>query len=167
MNIDHLSITNLLVAFLILLFIIKRQLSVHVINFKIKLYCILVIIGLVQFSKITNLNIGTGFFLYLALSLLTIVVSGVLRAFSSHIFLNSDGVIVRKGTYVTLLLWILTIGAKYSFASLWQYSSLSILITLALSLMVQRGTIWLLASKKFPDNIPITRQFLLDKKSKK
>lgn len=164
MNIDHLSITNILFSLLILSFIIKRQLSVRVINFKLKFYIILIVIGLAQFTKIHNLHIGQSFYLFLVLSFATIVVSGVLRAFSSKIYLNTNGVIVRQGTYLTLLLWILTIVAKYSFNGLWQYSSLSLLITLGLSLIVQRGTTWMLASKKFPDNIAITRQFLTDKK---
>ena len=166
MNIDHLTISNILIALIILVFIVKRQLAIHVINFKIKLYIILIVVGLSQFTKIHNLDINSNFYLFVTLSLLTVVISGILRAFSSRIFLNTEGVIVRQGTYLTLLLLLLTIAAKYSFSSLWQYSSLSILVTLGLSLMVQRGTTWLLASTKFPENITITKQFLIDAKRK-
>ena len=153
MNIDHLTISNILIALIILVFIVKRQLAIHVINFKIKLYIILIVVGLSQFTKIHNLDINSNFYLFVTLSLLTVVISGILRAFSSRIFLNTEGV-------------LLTIAAKYSFSSLWQYSSLSILVTLGLSLMVQRGTTWLLASTKFPENITITKQFLIDAKRK-
>lgn len=72
----------------------------------------MIIFGLYETFKIKPLDINSNFYLFLLLSSLLVIIFGILRAYTTHFWINDDGLIMRQGNYVTLILWITAIVCR-------------------------------------------------------
>ncbi|GAK31498.1 hypothetical protein WOSG25_100640 [Weissella oryzae SG25] len=159
MNLNNVSLANLFLGLLFLLWMVRRQLTAQILTFKSRTFIIIMIIGVYEFLQVKHLTFNQGFYWFFALSLVNVIVFGFLRALSTHFWINDDGLIMRQGNWITLVLWILTVTAHLGIDRLWTSSGTTALIYLGATLFVQRGVTWHLASNKYPELIENNRQF--------
>ncbi|WP_336255960.1 hypothetical protein [Lactococcus lactis] len=81
------------------------------------------------------------------------VLFGWLRAVSTHVYLGTKGNVVRKGSLLTLALWVIYIIIRGSISYFIKDSENFMLFSLGLSLLVQREIIWKIAQEKFSSQI--------------
>ncbi len=60
---------------------------------------------------------------------------------------------MREGNWLTIVWWIIGIGMHAAVDMLWTKSSVTLLLYLGLTLLIQRGLVWYRASSKYPTEI--------------
>jgi hypothetical protein len=106
------SLTNLLIGLAVLGWILYRQLQARPAKTDMRLPLILAVIGIIQLTRFLH---GTGqhhtglVFIALAGSLLIAVVLGAVRAATTRVWMH-NGQMWRQGSWLTALLWIVSIG---------------------------------------------------------
>ncbi|MDT2741496.1 hypothetical protein [Lactococcus garvieae] len=84
------------------------------------------------------------------------VLFGWLRAVSTRVYLGTKGniqLVVRKGSLLTLALWVIYIIIRGSISYFIKDSENFMLFSLGLSLLVQREIIWKIAQEQFSSQI--------------
>ena len=76
-----------------------------------------------------------------------------MRAYTYHIWVNDQALVVRKGNVYTLVFWIVGIGTHLLIDLVWSGSAVTLLLYLGMTLFVQRGGLWLRARNKYPSEI--------------
>ncbi|RRK10416.1 hypothetical protein D1831_07610 [Lactiplantibacillus garii] len=151
---QNLNLTNLIFAAFVLVWIVRRQLAPKVIRFKGKVYVVIILVGLLTISDAftkQHLTIQPGqAVLFGGASLLSAVVFGGLRAWSYRFWVNDDGLVMRQGNWLTLTFWIISITGHLLADRLWTGSSVTITLYLGLTLLIQRGGVWWLAHRAYP-----------------
>lgn len=154
---ENLTFTNLVLGGWLLITVIRRQIAPRVIRFKANFYILIVLLGIAsvgdaftkqhfQITPVQGLIFGL-------LSLVSAIGFALLRAWSYHFWVNEDGMVMRQGSWVTILWWILGIGVHLGVDQLWTGSSVTLLLYLGITLAVQRGWVWWLASRIYPNEI--------------
>lgn len=158
----NLSFTNLVLGAWLLIVVIRRQLAPRVIRFKANFYLLIVLLGAASigdaFTK-QHLQISPGqAVIFGGLSLVSAVVFALLRAWTYHFWVNDAGLVMRQGSWVTILWWVIGIAVHLGVDRLWTGSSVTLLLYLGVTLAVQRGWVWWLARRAYPTEIEANRQ---------
>jgi len=153
----NLSFTNLVLGAWLLIVVIRRQIAPRVIRFKANFYLLIILLGMASigdaFTK-QHLHITpVQAVIFGVLSLVSAIVFALLRAWTYHLWVNEDGLVMRQGSWLTILWWVLGIGAHLGVDRLWTGSSASLLLYLGVTLAVQRGWVWWLARRAYPTEI--------------
>ena len=146
------TLTNILIAIIIIGFILSRQLRERPVR-EDKGYTtviILMAIGVVQVAQVAEktADIPLGAYGVLAVSLLVGAGFGMWRAVKTHLW-RDHGTLVRQGNWITVVLWIvgmgLHIGSDVVLERISPHAatlgSSSIVLYIAISLVVQRYVI--------------------------
>jgi hypothetical protein len=101
---------NMLIAAAVLILILVRQLRTQPLRGRSRLALILAVVGVVQTSEfIGEHSLDLSDVSWLALSLAIGVALAVVRSYTVKIWV-ADGVLLRRGTWVTALLWIVAVA---------------------------------------------------------
>lgn len=154
---QNLDLTNLVLGAWLLFVVIKRQLAPKVIRFKMEFFVLVILLGAASigdaFTK-QHLQITTQqAVIFGALSLVSAVAFAALRAWSYRFWVNDDGLVMRQGNWLTLVWWVVSIAGHLGVDRLWTGSSATLLLYLGVTLLVQRGCVWWLASRQFPSEM--------------
>jgi hypothetical protein len=101
---------NLLIAAAVLVFILYRQLRTQPLRGRSRLALILAVVGVAQtYQFVEKHSLTVSDLSWLALSLVVGVALAVVRSYTVKIWL-ADGVLLRRGTWLTALLWIVAVA---------------------------------------------------------
>lgn len=151
------SIFNLVIGAYGLLIIIRRQLTPQIVHLRIKMLMLLVLLGISSIStaiakqpiQVISLRLIT----FGTLSLTGAILFGVLRARTYKFWIDSSGFVIREGSWLTLMWWIIGISTHLTIDQLWNDSSTTLLLYIGVTLCVQRGYVWRLATRAYPNEI--------------
>ena len=113
------NLTNLIISVLVLVLFLSRQLVARRLSESYRLPLILAVIGIVQFATFLGghpRNDG-GIAAAVAGSLVIAAVSGAIRAPTVRVWRES-GQLLRKGTWLTAVLWVLSLAAHFGYDDL-------------------------------------------------
>jgi hypothetical protein len=80
---------------------------------------------------------------------------------------NQAGLVMRQGNWLTILWLLLGISIHILVDHLWNGSSDTILAYLGLTLLIQRGLVWLRAKAKFPEATQKTALYAQTRKARR
>jgi len=154
---QNLDLTNLVLGAWLLVVVIRRQLAPKVVRFKMTFFLLVVLLGAASVGDAFNkqhLQItAQQAVLFGVLSLVSAVAFALLRAWSYRFWVNADGYVMRQGNWLTLVWWIVGIGIHLGVDRLWTGSSVTLMLYLGVTLLVQRGYVWWRASRQYPAEI--------------
>ncbi|AEV94717.1 hypothetical protein [Pediococcus claussenii] len=162
MNWQNIDYTNLLVTLFILIIIIRRQLQIKVIKFRMRTYIILIGIGAYETLMAIQskfLNLPTNFWIFLVGMVIGAILFGFLRVLSYHLWVDNRGLVMRQGNWLTVTLWIVGIVFHLILDRIWKGSNVTLLIYIGISLWAQRGFVWQKATHLFPEAMPATTAY--------
>ncbi|WP_048705401.1 hypothetical protein [Companilactobacillus ginsenosidimutans] len=152
-----LSLTNLVLVGWLLWIVVRRQLEARVIRFKGNFFVLVILLGIASigdaYSKQTIKISTQTAFVFGTLSLISAVLFGLLRALTYRFWVNNDGLVMREGNWLTLVLWLTSIIVHLGIDQLWTGSNVTLLLYFGLTLGVQRGWVWYRAQRQFPNEI--------------
>ena len=110
---------SLVIGLAVLALVLYRQLATRRLSENYRLSLILLIIGAVQFGSFLKGHPGNpgGIVAAVAGSLVLAAAFGVARAITVRVWRQGD-VLLRKGTWVTAVLWIVAVAAHYGYDDL-------------------------------------------------
>ena len=113
------DVVSLVVGLAVLAWVLVRQLSPRRLSESYRLSLILAIIGAVQFADFLKGHPGNpgGITAAVAGSLVLAAVFGVARAITVRVW-RQGGQLLRKGTWITAILWIIAVAAHYGYDDL-------------------------------------------------
>jgi hypothetical protein len=113
------NVISLIIGLAVLALVLYRQLAVRRLSESYRLSVILVIIGAVQFGQFLKGHPGNpgGVTAAVAGSLVLAAVFGVGRAVTVKVW-RQGGVLLRQGTWITAVLWIVAVAAHYGYDDL-------------------------------------------------
>ena len=113
------NLTNLVVGILVLALFLYRQLVTRRLSENYRLSVILAIIGIVEFANFLNghPNDDSGIVAAVVGSLVIAAVFGAVRALTVRVW-RENGQLLRKGTWLTAVLWILSLAAHLGYDDL-------------------------------------------------
>ena len=113
------NLTNLIVGVLVLALVLYRQLATRRLSENYRLSIILAIIGIVEFVNFLNghPNDDGGIATAVIGSLVIAAAFGVARALTVQVW-RENGQLLRKGTWLTGVLWILSLAAHLGYDDL-------------------------------------------------
>lgn len=146
---------QIILIFAVVLLVLYRQLSEQEVTHKTKSYLLIMLIGLYfVYQQSSHMNWNSSLLLAVVFGDIAIpVFFGWLRAVSTHVYLGTKGNVVRKGSLLTLALWVIYIIIRGSISYFIKDSENFMLFSLGLSLLVQREIIWKIAQEKFSSQI--------------
>jgi hypothetical protein len=143
--------TNILIALAVVILLVARQLRPRPARetSAARFVLILAVIGFAETaSTVKGHSLGAGTLLLLAGGLLIGAGFGAVRAVSMRVWREADGVAWRQGSWLTGILWIVSLAAHLGIdlvvdgtTSIKGFSSATILIYLAVTLGVQREVV--------------------------
>lgn len=108
---DTQSLITLLISAVILGWLLVKQLSVRPLKERSILWVVLILIGLVQTANfMSTVSLGVADVALLLLSIVIGVALAAARAFTTAFWRGEDGLLYRKGNWLTAVLWIVGIG---------------------------------------------------------
>ncbi|MYV05909.1 hypothetical protein [Furfurilactobacillus milii] len=141
-------------ALFVLYAVLKRQLSPHRIQLNLTFYLFLILFGAASVSDAITHNyliVTADAGLFVLGSLISAVLFGYLRTLSYRLWIDKTGTVMRQGNWETIVLWIVGLFI-HSLASLsWHGSNATILLYLGITLLVQRGLVWIRAKRQYPE----------------
>ena len=152
------DVVSLVVGLAVLAWVLVRQLSTRRLSESYRLSIILAVIGAVQFVDFLKGHPGNpgGITAAVAGSLVLAAVFGVARAITVRVW-RQGGLLMRKGTWITAVLWIVAVAAHYGYDDLVaghvagqngsSVGNATVLLYLVVSLVVQRVVITTRAAK--------------------
>lgn len=153
---QNLSYTNIVLALLILYVVIKRQLEPRTVKFKPEFFIVVILFGIASIGDAVNkqhLDLAQNkIIIFGILSLISAAVFAALRALSYKFWLD-DKLVMREGNWLTIVWWVIGIGMHVAVDRIWTGSSVTLLLYLGVTLLIQRGMVWYRASSKFPQEI--------------
>ena len=113
------DVASLVIGLAVLAWVLVRQLSVRRLSESYRLSIILAVIGAVQFVDFLKGHPGNpgGIVAAVAGSLVLAAVFGVARAITVRVW-RQGGLLMRKGTWITAILWIVAVAAHYGYDDL-------------------------------------------------
>jgi hypothetical protein len=143
------DVVSLVIGLAVLALVLTRQLMTRRLAESYRLSVILLVIGAVQFADFLKGHPGDpgGIVAAVAGSLVLAALFGVARALTVQVW-RQDGLLLRKGTWLTGVLWIVAVAAHYGYDDLVaghltgkngsNVGNATILLYLVISLTVQR-----------------------------
>jgi hypothetical protein len=152
MPVSSANVANLVIGVAVLALLISRQLSTRRLRESYRLSLILGVIGVVQFASFLRGHPRDDGSIVAAVagSLVIAAVLGVARAVTVRVWRGEDGQLLRKGTWLTAVLWVVALAAHLGYDYLVAGSATAagktggnvgdatILLYLVVSLTVQR-----------------------------
>jgi hypothetical protein len=140
------TLTSLVIGVAVLALLVVRQLSVRRLNESYRLTLIIAIIGVVEFVSFLNAHHGHRTEVIEAVlgSLAIAAVTGAMRAPTVKIWRDDSGQLLRQGTWLTAVLWVVSVAAHLGYDALVGGKTLgdvgdaTILLYLAVTLVIQR-----------------------------
>jgi len=130
-----------LIYLAVIIWVLYRQIVPREVKEKLTLYVLLIVAGAyIFFSAIRSgqMIMDERAIGIIALSLIVFTIGlGVLRGLSCRLWIK-DGSKMRRGTVLTFIFWLITMGAHFYLGSLVKGSSATILLSLGLSLCIQQ-----------------------------
>ena len=113
------DVTSLVIGLAVLALVLSRQLMVRRLTESYRLSVILGVIGVVQFVAFLNGHSGNVGRIGVAVlgSLVLAAVFGVARALTVRVW-RQDSQLMRQGTWLTAVLWIVAVAAHYGYDDL-------------------------------------------------
>ncbi len=113
------GVTSLVIGLAVLALLLSRQLMVRRLTESYRLSVILLVIGVVEFANFLKGHPGNpaGITAAVAGSLVLAGAFGVARSTTVRVW-RQDGQLMRKGTWITAVLWILAVAAHYGYDAL-------------------------------------------------
>src|SRR5579862_9183880 len=113
------GVISLVIGLAVLALVLARQLATRRLSENYRLSLILAVIGVVQFVDFLKGHPGNpgGITAAVAGSLVLAAGFGVARALTVQVW-RQDGRLLRKGTWITALLWIIAVAAHYGYDDL-------------------------------------------------
>jgi hypothetical protein len=106
---------NLLIGLAVLALLVYRQLQVRPVRANFRLPLILAVIGVIQLSQFLKNDHHTGtVFAALAGSLVLAAITGAIRAMTVRVWIQA-GQALRQGTWITVVLWVVSLGAHLGY----------------------------------------------------
>lgn len=152
--------TNIAIGVLVLAFVLYRQLTTRRLQENYRLPLILAIIGIVTFAAFLkgHPHDDGGIAAAVAGSLVIAAVAGAVRALTVRVW-RQDGVLLRRGTWVTAVLWVISFAAHLGYDYLIAGNVVSgkngsnvgdatVLLYLVVTLTVQRYLLMLRAARQ-------------------
>ncbi|HEY6494111.1 MAG TPA: hypothetical protein VIZ43_12605 [Trebonia sp.] len=114
------NLTNLVIGIAVLALLLSRQLVTRRLSENYRFSLILAIIGIVEFATFlkSHPNDDGGIAEAVVGSLVIAAVFGAVRALTVQVWRGPDGQLLRKGTWVTALLWIISLAAHLGYDDL-------------------------------------------------
>ena len=114
------NLTNLIIGVAVLALLLSRQLVTRRLSESYRLSVILAIIGIVEFVEFLNGHPTDkgGIAVAVIGSLVIALVAGAVRAPTVRVWRGPDGQLLRKGTWLTLVLWIVSLAAHLGYDDL-------------------------------------------------
>ncbi|WP_125715268.1 hypothetical protein [Companilactobacillus kedongensis] len=154
---QNLSYTNIVLALLILYVVIKRQLEPRTVKFKPEFFIVVILFGIASIGDAVNkqhLDLAQNkIIIFGILSLISAAIFSALRALSYKFWLDDDKLVMREGNWLTIVWWVIGIGMHVAVDRIWTGSSVTLLLYLGVTLLIQRGMVWYRASSKYPQEI--------------
>ncbi|MFC6176041.1 hypothetical protein ACFQAV_04285 [Companilactobacillus huachuanensis] len=154
---QNLSYTNIVLALLILYVVIKRQLEPRTVKFKPEFFIVVILFGIASIGDAVSkqhMNLSQNrIIIFGVLSLVSAAVFAILRAFTYKYWLDDKGLVMREGNWLTIVWWVIGIGMHMAVDRIWTGSSVTLLLYLGITLLIQRGIVWYRASTKYPSEI--------------
>jgi hypothetical protein len=113
------NVTSLIIGLAVLAFVLARQLMTRRLSENYRLSVILAIIGVVEFVTFLKGHPGNpgGITAAVAGSLVLAAGFGVARALTVQVW-RQGGQLMRKGTWLTAVLWVIAVAAHYGYDDL-------------------------------------------------
>jgi uncharacterized membrane protein YhaH (DUF805 family) len=113
------NVTSLIIGLAVLAFVLSRQLMTRRLSDNYRLSVILAIIGVVEFVTFLKGHPGNpgGITAAVAGSLVLAAGFGVARALTVQVW-RQGGQLMRKGTWLTAVLWVIAVAAHYGYDDL-------------------------------------------------
>ncbi len=113
------SLTNLIIGIVVLVLLLSRQLVTRRLSESYRLSIVLAIIGIVEFANFLkgHPKDDGGIAAALAGSLVIAAVFGAVRALTVRVW-REEGLLLRKGTWLTAVLWVLSLAAHLGYDEL-------------------------------------------------
>jgi hypothetical protein len=116
------NVTNLIIGFAVVALLVSRQLMARRLNENYRLSVILAIIGLVEFVNFLKSVHGPHddgrIIVALVGSLVLAALLGAARALTVRVWRQDDGQLMRQGTWVTAVLWIVSLAVHLGYDEL-------------------------------------------------
>ena len=116
------NVTNLIIGFAVVALLVSRQLMARRLNENYRLSVILAIVGLVEFVNFLKSVHGPHddgrITVALAGSLVLAAALGAARALTVRVWRQDDGQLMRQGTWVTAVLWIVSLAVHLGYDEL-------------------------------------------------
>ena len=111
------NVTNLVIGLLVIVLVLYRQLAVRRLRENYRLQIILAIIGIVEFVNFLHGHPTDdgGIAAAVVGSLVIAAALGGARALTVKVWRGDDGQLLRQGTWLTALLWIVSFGAHLGY----------------------------------------------------
>ncbi|MGH3210053.1 MAG: hypothetical protein ACRDNO_20085 [Trebonia sp.] len=113
------NLTNLIIGIVVLVLLLSRQLVTRRLSENYRLSIILAVIGIVEFANFLkgHPKDDGGIAVALAGSLVIAAVLGAIRALTVRVW-RENGQLLRRGTWVTAALWVLSFAAHLGYDDL-------------------------------------------------
>lgn len=151
------SYSNYIISVILLIWIVWRQMSPQMVTKKTRTYLIIMVIGIATViggnSKPKVSFTSTGIAIMAATFIVSAVLLGILRAFSYHVWVAHDGLVMRRGTILTILLWALSIAIHLGGEHFVPGSDALTTFYIGLSLLIQHESVFYRAKRRFPNEI--------------
>ncbi len=110
------NITNLVIGVLVLVLLLSRQLVTRRLSESYRLPLILAVIGIIEFANFLkgHPDDDGGIGAAVAGSLVIAAAFGVVRALTVRVW-REDGQLLRRGTWLTAVLWVLSLAAHLGY----------------------------------------------------
>ena len=116
------NVTNLIIGIAVVALLVSRQLMARRLNDNYRLSVILAIIGLVQFVNFIKSLHGphddNRIIVAVVGSLVLAAVLGAARALTVRVWRQDDGQLMRRGTWLTAVLWIVSLAVHLGYDEL-------------------------------------------------
>ncbi|HXC85570.1 MAG TPA: hypothetical protein VNV62_27375 [Trebonia sp.] len=111
------ALTNLLIGVVVLVFVVTRQLSVRRLRENYRLMVVLAIVGVVEFVNFLDGHPHNDSRIIAAVvgSLVLAAVLGAVRAPTVRVWRGQDGQLLRQGTWLTAVLWLVAFAAHLGY----------------------------------------------------
>ncbi|HEX4834515.1 MAG TPA: hypothetical protein VH478_25870 [Trebonia sp.] len=144
------SVTSLVIGIAVLVLLVVRQLQTRTLRENYRISVILGIIGLVEFVRFLGTSTArhneSKIVIAVVGSLVLAAVLGAVRALTVRVWRDPGGPLLRKGTWLTALLWVVALGVHLGYDYLVigggkdgdATGNATILLYLVISLTIQR-----------------------------
>lgn len=157
---DYSVYGSYLIVAVLLVGVIWRQISPRVISKKTTLYLVIMLIGVAEVGGAISTQAipftGENIVIIAVAYLILAVPFGIMRAKSYRLWVANDGLVMRRGTVVTVVLWMISfaihLGIDYYVVP---GSDAFLILYLGLSLMIQREWVFSRAKRLYPNEIRV------------